>query len=234
MFLSVVIPCRNETPSLGSFKRRLFPALDALGESHEILAVDDGSTDGTATALRELAQERSDFKVLSHEKNRGLGAALRTGFASATGDWIVTLDADLTFDPSQIAALIEAQRRTNADLVAGSPFLTPEGLSRASWSRRWPSALANALYRMACGCRLTAYTPIFRLYRASALRSMPLHGEGFEINAEIAALFLAHGKAVAEVPAILTVRESGRSKLSPLREFWRHGRLLQRLLREAQ
>lgn len=234
MFLSAILPCFNELQSLGLFRQRLFPALDALGLSHEIVVVDDGSTDGTSTSLRELAQERSGLRILSHERNKGLGAALRTGFASAAGEWIVTLDADLSFAPSQIADLIEAQRKTHADLVAGSPFLNAAGLQEVPRMRRWPSVLANTLYRTACGCRLTAYTPIFRLYRTSTLRSIPLHSEGFEINAEIAALFLAAGKTVTEVPAILSVREHGYSKLSPLRELWRHARLLRRLLHKAQ
>ena len=232
MFLSVIIPCFNESGNLALFAQKLFPALDALGVSHEVVAVDDGSTDDTATALQAMAHERTGFKVIAHERNQGLGAALRTGFSAASGEWIATLDADLTFAPSQIAALLEAQRATNADMVVGSPFLNIWGLRKISRIRRWPSLLANFLYRMVCGCRLTSYTPIFRLYRASALRSIPLQSDGFEINAEIAALFLSSGKSVTEVSALLSVRQRGYSKLSPLRELWRHARLLRRLLRQ--
>lgn len=234
MLLSVILPCHNEAGCVALFGRQLFPALDRLGVPYEVIAVDDGSDDGTGADLRRLAAERTGFKAVSHERNRGLGAALRTGFAAASGDWIVTLDADLTFHPSQIRALMERQQTTGADLVAGSPFLAAGGAAQVPWLRRLPSLMVNALYRGLCGPRLTAYTPIFRLYRAAVLRTLRLESAGFEINAEIAARFLAAGRSVAEVPAVLTVRALGRSKLSPFRELWRHGRLAARLLREAK
>jgi dolichol-phosphate mannosyltransferase len=233
VLLSVVLPCYNESGCVERFAAELFPALDALQVPYEVIAVDDGSSDGTGEALRTLAGARPGFKAAAHDRNRGMGAALRTGFAAASGDWIVTMDADLTFHPSQIKALLDIQHRTGADLVAGSPFLTPQGAAQISWLRRLPSILVNAYYRGACGPQLTAYTPIFRLYRADALRALQLTSTGFEINAEIAARFLAAGQTVAEVPVVLTARLRGRSKLSPLRELWRHARLGLRLLREA-
>lgn len=233
MLLSVIIPCFDEEAAAARFETELFPALEALGVPFEVIAVDDGSYDGTGGVLRNLAGERRDFKAKAHEYNRGLGMALRTGFASASGDWIATLDADLTFHPSQLGALLERQRQTGADMVCGSPFLAPEGCAGVPPWRRLPSLAVNALYRRLCGPALTAYTPIFRLYRAEALRSLRLESTGFEINAEIAARFLAAGKTAAEAPAVLTARREGASKLSPLRELWRHGRLAWRLWREG-
>lgn len=231
MFLSVIIPCYEEAACIARFEAELLPALDALDLEHEVLAVDDGSRDATAHALRGLAARHTAFKALAHGRNRGLGAALRTGFAAASGEWVATLDADLSFHPAQIRGLLEAQARTGADLVAGSPFLHAESAAGVAWPRRLPSLLLNAFYRGLCGRELTAYTPIFRLYRASVLRGLRLRSEGFEINTEIAAAFLADGRSVTEVPAILTARRYGRSKLSPLRELWRHACLAGRMLR---
>jgi dolichol-phosphate mannosyltransferase len=233
VLLSVIIPCFDEEASAARFETELFPALDALGVPYEVIAVDDGSYDGTGGVLRNLAGERLNFKAKAHEDNRGLGLALRTGFASASGDWIATLDADLTFHPRQLQALLDCQKATGADLVSGSPFLDPSGAAGVGWWRRLPSLWVNALYRRLCGPALTAYTPIFRLYRTEALRSLRLESTGFEINAEIAARFLAAGRVVAETPAVLTARREGTSKLSPLRELWRHGRLALRLRREG-
>ena len=229
MLLSVILPCHDEAAAVGRFAGELFPALDALGVPYEVIAVDDGSDDGTGELLRGLTAERRDFRVLAHERRRGLGAALRTGFAAAAGDWIATLDADLTFHPGQLRALLDRQKATGADMVCGSPFLSAEGAAQVRWWRRWPSLWVNGVYRRVCGPRLTAYTPIFRLYRAAVLRSLRLESEGFEINAEIAARFLEAGRPVAEVPAVLTVRREGASKLSAFRELWRHGRLALRL-----
>jgi dolichol-phosphate mannosyltransferase len=221
----VVVPCYNEAGCFKRFSSELFPALNALKIPWEVVAVDDGSTDETGDILRNMAAQRPGLRVLTHSRNRGMGAALRTGFAGATGDWIATLDADMTFHPNQLAKLIDAQMREDADLVSGSPFLENTGAAQVSWARRLPSLIINAAYRMICGRELTAYTPIFRLYRASALRALFLRSEGFEINAEIAIGFLEAGFKVIEVPVVLTVRQEGASKLAPLRELRRHALL---------
>jgi dolichol-phosphate mannosyltransferase len=234
VLLSVIVPCYDEEAAAARFGDELFPALDALGVPYEVIAVDDGSTDETGAELRNLAGERRDFRAVGHEYHRGLAAALRTGFAAASGDWIATLDADLTFHPSQLQALLDCQRETGADMVCGSPFLAKAGTAQVRWWRRWASLRINDLYRRICGPKLSAYTPIFRLYRAEALRSLRLKSTGFEINAEIAAGFLAAGRVVAEVPSVLTARRQGASKLSAFRDLWRHARLALRLRREAR
>ncbi len=226
--LSVVIPCFNEKGSVARFAAELFRDLDALGAPYEVLAIDDGSADGTGEALAALG--RPELKVLTHCRNRGLGAALRTGFDAAQGDFIVTMDADLTFHPNQIRLLLEAQKATGADLVSGSPFLEKNGLQGVPWSRRLPSFLLNAYYRGLFGRQLTAYTPIFRLYRAPFLKSLALRSEGFEINAEVAARFLLAGRKVAEIAVVLTARTEGVSKLSRWRELKRHFISIARLL----
>ncbi len=227
--LSVIIPCFNERPNIERFGEELLPPLQALGLPYEVVAVDDGSSDGTSEALRELS-ERLPLRLIRHPENLGLGAALRTGFAKAQGDWIVTLDADLSFHPSQIQALLEKQRQAGADLVSGSPFLRPPGGSGVPWTRRLPSLLVNAFYRGFLDPRLTAYTPIFRLYRAASLKALPLKSTGFEINAEIAARFVLARHKTAEAPVVLGPRLAGRSKLRRVRELVRHCRLILRLL----
>lgn len=230
MFLSIVVPCFNEKDSILRFEAELLPELDSLGSSYEIVAVDDGSTDGSLAALKALAARFTELIVISHSQNRGLGAALRTGFGAAQGEWIVALDADLTFHPSQIKTLLAHQQMTGADLVAGSPFLEESGRADVSWTRLLPSLLLNAFYRGLFGRALTAYTPIFRLYRAGVLKTLPLSSRGFEINAEIAARFILKKKKCAEVPATLTSRKEGVSKLNRARELSRHLALIAKLL----
>ena len=229
--ISVILPCYNEIESVARYHDELFPALEAVGEPYEVVAVDDGSTDGTAAALNILGKSRP-LRVLTHEKNRGLGAALRTGLAAARGEWVTTLDADLSFNPGQIRQLVACQKNTGADLVAGSPYLESDGLRDIPWRRRLASLAVNAFYRGAFSPKLTAYTPIFRLYRAAALKPLlgRLRSEGFEINAELAALFVQAGRGVAETPATLTPRQTGASKFSAWRELPPHLRLIARLL----
>ena len=136
----------------------------------------------------------------------------------------------MTWHPGQIAGLLAKQKETGADLVGGSPFLAPGGLGDVPWARRLPSLLLNAFYRGLFAHGLTAYTPIFRLYRAAILKSLPLTSEGFEINAEIAARFLRDGRTLVEAPAVLTLRKEGVSKLDRWRELRRHARLIGALL----
>jgi dolichol-phosphate mannosyltransferase len=192
--------------------------------------VDDGSTDGTAAAAEVLKRGRPAVSVVPLSPNRGLGGALRAGFAASRGEWIATLDSDLTFRPERLAAMLDAAKSSGADLVAGSPYLRAADLAGVPWRRRLPSLMLNALYRGIFGLRLTAYTPVFRLYRASKLRELALEAEGFEINAEIAARALLADWAVAEVPAALETRVAGVSKLRRWRELSRHARLISRLL----
>jgi dolichol-phosphate mannosyltransferase len=226
VLLSILIPCLNEAENLSRLKGELFPVLERLSVSWEVLVVDDGSRDSTPALLTAL--RRPGLRVLTHPENRGLGAALRTGLAAAEGDWVVPLDADLTFHPGAIGDLLEAQRRTGADCVCGSPFLG--GMPGVPLSRRLPSLLLNAFYRGFFDRRVTAYTPMFRLYRTAALRELALSCDGFEISTEILVGLLRAGRKVTEIPVPLTVRTAGVSKLRRLRELRNHAALAWRLL----
>lgn len=213
---------------MARYRAELLPALEALGRPFEVVIVDDGSRDGTAAAASALARDDARVRVVSLSPNRGLGGALRAGFAECRGEWIATLDADLTFSPRDLAVLLE--RSAGADLVAGSPYLHPADMAGVPWARRVPSLMLNALYRGLFGLSLTAYTPVFRLYRAARLRELALAAEGFEINAEIAARAQLARWRVAEAPARLETRVCGESKLRRWRELSRHASLIARLL----
>ena len=226
--LTALIPCLDETESLPRLEAELFPALDALKTPYEALFVDDGSTDGTAAALDALAARHPTARVLRHDGNRGIGASLKTGAAAAKGDWLVFLDADLTFHPSLVAALLAQRERTGADCVSGSPVLG--GMGAVPLGRRFPSLALNAFYRGLFDTRLTSYTPMFRLYRTSDLRALELKTSGFEVSVEVLVGLLRAGKKVVEVPAPLTVRAAGASKLRRWRELRAHAALALRLL----
>ncbi|MEK9146254.1 MAG: glycosyltransferase family 2 protein, partial [Elusimicrobiota bacterium] len=195
--LTILLPCFNESECLPELEEGLFPALGALGE-HEVLAVDDGSTDGTGKLLQEMTSRRPSLRVLSHPENRGIGASIKTGLAEARGEWIIPLDADLTFHPRHIPSLLAAQTKSGADCVCGSPFLG--GMDEVPWPRRLPSLAMNALYRALFDAGLTSYTPMFRLYRVSALKSIPIRSDGFEVSAEILVRLLQQDFRVAEIP----------------------------------
>lgn len=228
--LTVVLPCHNEAENVARYESELFPVLADLGVSFEVVIVDDGSTDGTAAAARRLLITRKDTSIVSVSPNRGMGGALRAGFEAAKGEWIATLDADLTFPPSALKGLHAAAVAAKADLASGSPYLRPGDMDGVPWVRRLPSLMINALYRGLFGHALTAYTPVFRVYKSAFVKSLPLVSNGFEINAEIAARAMLAKRVVVEVPAPLHARTAGVSKLNRGRELKRHLALISRLL----
>lgn len=224
----MVVPCRDEEGNIARYAAELLPPLAALGRSFEVVLVDDGSRDGTAAAAAALAKADPRVKVVSLSPSRGLGGALRAGFGACSGELVATLDADLTFRPSALRELL-ARADAGADLIAGSPYLRRGDLD-VPWARALPSLMLNALYRGLFGLSLTAYTPVFRVYRARRLRELSLSSEGFEINAEIAARAQLARWSCAEAPARLDTRVAGVSKLRRWRELSLHAALILRLL----
>jgi dolichol-phosphate mannosyltransferase len=228
--LTVVLPCHNEAGNISRYDADLFPALDALGAAYEVVIVDDGSLDDTSSKAAELQETRKDVRLVRLSPNRGMGGAIRAGMAEAKGEWIATLDADLTFPPASLRDMLAAGNAAKADLVSGSPYLRKGDMAGVSWVRALPSLMINALYRGLFGMRLTAYTPVLRLYRTSFVKDLDIVSNGFEINAEIAARAMIDRRVVAEVPAPLLVRTAGVSKLQRGRELKRHLSLILRLL----
>ncbi|PCI40391.1 MAG: hypothetical protein COB53_01305 [Elusimicrobia bacterium] len=227
--LTVIVPCLNEAEGLQRLEEGIY---NALKEDFEVLAIDDGSTDGTRAGLDEVAKRRNNFRVFHHDANQGIGASLKTGIREAQGEWLVFLDADLTFAPEKIAALIKKQLETGADCVSGSPLLG--GMPGIPFVRRLPSLLMNVFYRGLFDQSLTSFTPMFRLYRTADLREIRINSDGFEVSVEILVRLLRAGKKVAEIPVPLLVRQTGTSKLQRWRELRAHGALTWRLLTQAR
>ena len=120
--LSVAVPCFNEADTVATLVERVL----ASPWTAEIVVVDDGSTDGTAKVLADLVTELGDPRLImiTHERNRGKGAALRSAFAAVTGEYVVVQDADLEYDPREYDVLLEPLERGVADVVFGSRFLS--------------------------------------------------------------------------------------------------------------
>ena len=173
--LSVVVPVYNEEAVLPLLVQRLRPIADAWGATHEILVVDDGSTDGTAVLLARMAREWPALRVVRLRANSGHQAAISAGLARARGRWVVTIDADLQDPPEVIAEMLRVAREQDVDVVYG----VREDRSTDSWFKR---VSAGAFYR---GIRAIADTDAvpgaadFRLMsRATvdAVNSLPEHG----------------------------------------------------------
>jgi len=222
--LSVILPCYNEQDNVKRIPIELIKELDKLKLDYEIIAINDGSIDGTYDELKKIQKKYSMIKIVNHEKNRGLASAVKTGINHATGELTVTLDADFTYHPRQIKNLIDRYDKGDVDLVMGSPFLTGEYSSDIPRYRLWLTKTGTLLYSIALGEKISCISAIFRLYKTKHLKEIDLNPTpkprgGFSINAEILAKLLFKNYRFVEIPATLTVRQYGESKINNLREI---------------
>lgn len=202
--ISIVLPMRNEAPSVDQLYRELTTTLEAFGRPYEILAIEDGSTDDTFARLAALQANDPRLRVIRFRRNFGQTAAFAAGFAHARGRYIVTSDADLQNDPADIPAMIVLAEQTKVDIVAGwrkerkDPFL----------SRRLPSMIANWIISHATGVKLHDYGCSLKVFRAEVVKPMKLYGEMHRFLPAIASEF---GVNIAEHPVNHRRRKYGRS-----------------------
>ncbi|HEY1359144.1 MAG TPA: glycosyltransferase family 2 protein [Thermoleophilaceae bacterium] len=209
--ITVVIPTLNEAENLPHVFDRL-----PLEDIHEVILVDGFSTDGTVDVARRLC---SEVRVVRQER-RGKGNALACGFAAATGDIIVMLDADGSADPAEIPLYVSALV-AGADFAKGSRFVEGGGSDDITVSRRWGNrglnGLVNLLYR-------TKYTDLCYGYNAFWSHCLPVMNvdcDGFEVETLINIRVARAGLEVVEVPSYEYDRMHGESNLRTFRDGWR-------------
>jgi glycosyltransferase involved in cell wall biosynthesis len=202
--LSVVIPVFNEKDSIEPLHAALKAVLEGLGTSYEIVVVDDGSTDGSFEVLKNLHLGDPTLKVVRLRRNFGQSAAFAAGFDESVGQIIVSMDADLQFDPADIRKLLDKMAE-GYDIVSGwredrkEPFL----------SRRLPSMIANWLISCLTGVKLHDYGCSLKAYRLEVIRNVRLYGE---LHRFIPALASSMGVRLAEVAVSHHPRRFGESK----------------------
>jgi glycosyltransferase involved in cell wall biosynthesis len=198
--LSILIPVYNEVDLIAALLSRVLAAPMPDTEA-EIVAVDDGSTDGTAELLNDLAAQYPGLlRVFHHDRNRGKGAAVRTAIAEASGDFAVIQDADLEYNPCDLALVVRPMLEGHADAVYGSRFAS-SGERRVLYF--WHS-LANHFLTTVCNAvadlNLTDMGTGYKAFRLSLVRSMPLRQEGFGFEPELTVKLAQRGVALYEVP----------------------------------
>ena len=192
MKFSIIVPVFNEEKTVGAVLEKL--ASLNLGEwKKEIVVVDDGSTDRSKEII-----EKYEVSLISHYKNLGKGAAIKTGLATATGDAIIIQDADLEYDPAEFNLLLSKLENKEIDAVFGSRNLAPKnrgyphyvlGVAILSW-------ITNILY----DSKLTDVYTCYKLFRADAIKNLNIESNGFEFEAEVTAKLLRAGHKILEVP----------------------------------
>jgi dolichol-phosphate mannosyltransferase len=209
--LSVVVPVYNEEENVANTALRIAQVIDPLNMAWELIFVDDGSLDGTKNIIQSLAEEQPHIRFVSYQPNRGRGRALRTGFSLARGEYIISTDADLSYDPAYMVSMIQILERREADLVLASPYMPGGSTQGVPLLRLWISRLGNWILRYSLPIKINTVTCVFRAYRREVLEEMELESEGKEIHLEILSKALAVGREVKEIPALLTSRKGGRS-----------------------
>ncbi len=205
--LSVVIPCYNEASTLADVVARVGTA-DTAELDLEIVIVDDCSGDESWVVAEDLAANDPRVRVFRHAVNQGKGAALRTGFASATGDLVIVQDADLEYDPADYVNLLKPVLVGEADVVYGSRFLERNATDAHYFLHGMANRFLTALSNVLTGLKLTDMETCYKLIPKRLLERITIAENRFGIEPEITAK-LAHMKPrprIAEVPVSYTNR----------------------------
>lgn len=206
MNITVIIPVFNEVETIQEIVARV----QATKISSEIIIVDDGSTDGTRSLLAEM-DGKENIRVFLHEKNRGKGSALRTGFDQAKGDVIIIQDADLEYDPREYPNLLKPLEEGLADVVYGSRFLGAARRPILFWNmiaNKLLTFVTNILYNNILSDMETGY----KVFRKEVVQDMTLHARRFDFEPEFTAKILKRKIKIVEVPIAFYPRDYSQGK----------------------
>ena len=198
--VSIVVPVFNEKATVAELLARVAEAPLPGGLEREIVVVEDASTDGTRELLRGIAEQgRLPIRLFEQPKNAGKGAALRRGFAEATGDVIVIQDADLEYDPREYPALLQPILEGKADAVFGSRFLSGPHRVLLFWHYAGNKFLTT-LSNMFSNLNLTDMETCYKVFRRSLLEGVRLRSNRFGIEPELTAKLARKRARIYEVP----------------------------------
>jgi dolichol-phosphate mannosyltransferase len=208
--ISVVVPVFDEEPNLAPLVAEIGAALAGL--DYELLVVDDGSRDATATTLARLAAQEARLRPLRHDRNYGQSAALATGFAAARGELLVTLDGDLQNDPAD-APLLLAELDRGFDVVSGVRRRRQD-----SWVRKVSSRIANGVRRRVLDDGITDVGCSLKAYRTRVVKRLPPFAG---MHRFLPALARMEGARITELPVAHRPRRFGKSKYNISNRLWR-------------
>ncbi len=215
MRISIVIPCYNESRTIRTIVDRVRAAPVA---NKEIIIVDDGSRDGTRDLLRTQIAPLVD-RIIYHDVNRGKGAALRTGFAAATGDIVIPQDADLEYNPTDYPALIAPILEDKADVVFGSRFVGAGPHRVLYFWHRLGNQVLTLFSNMFTNLNLTDMETCYKVFRREVLQKITIEEDRFGFEPEITAKVAKLGVTIYEVG----ISYHGRTYAEGKKVGWRDG-----------
>lgn len=204
--VTIILPCFNEAAVLAEHLALIQAYLTQLEARYrfEILIVNDGSRDNTAEVAGAMREKYANVRVFEHPTNYGLGQAFKTGFAQSRGDYVITMDVDLSYSPEHIGKLLERISATHAKLVLASPYMEGGSLTNVPWLRKTLSVWGNRFLRIfARGRNVSTITCMVRAYDGPFVRSMVLRGTGMEIMPEVVYKTMVLRGRIEQVPAHL-------------------------------
>lgn len=213
--VSIVIPVYNERATIG----RVLARVAALPFDKELIVVDDCSRDGTRELLQRLEGTPGICLILK-SRNAGKGAALRSGFEAARGDFVIVQDADLEYDPRDIPAVLAPLADGTADVVFGSRFIGDVQHDK-SWVHRFGNWVLTASSNLFTGVRLTDMETCYKAFRRSALLDLNIVQERFGIEPELAAKLARQGFRIREVPIRYQARSYAEGKKIGIRDLFK-------------
>jgi len=193
MKLSVIIPVYNEKGTI----EQLIARVKDVSLDKEIIVVDDFSSDGTRDIIRNLAG--GDIRIMMHERNQGKGAALRTGIAAATGDFVIVQDSDLEYDPQEYPLLLEPLIQNNADVVYGSRFMGGRPHRVVYYWHSVGNWLLTLLSNMFTNINLSDMETCYKVFKREVIQSIEIEEDRFGFEPEITAKIAKKGCRIYEV-----------------------------------
>jgi glycosyltransferase involved in cell wall biosynthesis len=225
--LSIVFPAFNEAENIRESIRRAVNTCDRIGLDFEIVVVDDGSHDSTGTLAADLALENHRVRIVTHEKNRGYGAALKSGIVASRMEYIFFTDADLQFDLEELDWLLASAGEY--DIIAGYRVQRSDSLGRRFNAWAW-----GRLVGMLFDLQVRDVDCAFKVFHRSVFDRIPIHSVGAFVNTEILVRAQAQGFSLKQVPVSHYPRNAGRQTGADLRVIWKAFRELGRLHSELR
>ena len=216
--LSVVMPVYNEQATL----REIVAAVRAVPIPKEIILVDDGSRDDSRAILADLSAAHGEIRVIEHDRNRGKGAALRSGFLEARGDAVIVQDADLEYEPDDYPVLLAPILRGEADVVYGSRYLIDDqdpGRERDQFYHYIGNRVLTFLSNLFTGLNLTDMETCYKCFRRDVLADIRIESRRFTVEPELTAKLAKKPVKIFEVP----IRYHGRKYSEGKKITWRDG-----------
>ncbi len=203
--ITVVAPIYNEIDNIDPFFREIVPVLESMNRPFEIVAIDDGSTDGSYARLKTIHEADPRVKVIRFRANFGQTAAFAAGFDKAEGDVIITIDSDLQNDPADIPTMIEKLEKEEFDIVAGWRYDRQDDFV----SRKLPSMIANKIISMTTKVHLHDYGCSLKVFHKDVVKNIKLYGEMHRFIPAVASWI---GVRVSEMRVNHRPRVAGTSK----------------------